>query len=220
MNVTVTSHEILNVTTDEEYDSDLNEILGQEDGYLVLPDFDRHPRHHRAGVCALYPSALDGVPGGHEPDPYLLGNLGAHGYTFANHETEESKAARKSYLAKAWDDDESAGWPFLTPPNTEYNPSERLQTTLLTHQHYLQALAGHLDPASGKPVFIDLMNFDPTGGFLGPDACKRLYAAYAARPLLGNTVFEHPLQPLHEGFSTLFAHAARHESGCVSFDTP
>lgn len=212
MNITVTSHEILNVTTDAEYEDDVNEIMGQEYGFLALPDFDRHPRNHRARVCALFPAALDGVPGGQEPDPYLLGNLGAHGYTFSNHESEESKAERQAYLAEITLDEFN-----FDVPTTTYNNSEGFQTTQVASAHYLKALGEHFDHDTGRQVFADLLDFDVSAGFLGPDACKRLHTAYAARPLLDSMKTNHPLQGLHEGFGTVFAHAARHETGCVSF---
>lgn len=134
----------------------------------------------RAGTYDCFPRAMDGLPGGRDPDPETRGCLGSRWYQL----TEPGPRTRSSYRG-----------------HSHYR-------MLLKQQFW--TVKQHAIPDDRQPLgvpFIDLIWFADNEGLLGPEACARLAVDYANHPVLDDGEFSY-YSPLHEAWGAAVAHAA------------
>lgn len=113
----------------------------------------------RACTYASFPRAMDGLPGGHEPDPEAPNFLGSRWYQLEDpgpttHSSYGGHSMfRRMLIETFWPRKAYAAWEAAESPN--YAPE------------YIE----------GAP-FIDLLCFADNEGILGPEACARLAADF------------------------------------------
>ena len=149
----------------------------------------------RAYTYDCFPRAMDGLEGGHDPDLTLL------------------ISQRFGYLGSRWYQASGAG----PATHSSYGEHSAYRSALMTAywggtENFGWSGASY-DP--DKP-FIDLIYFADNEGLLGPDACARLAADYAANDVaLLAVVAEDFYVRLHEQWRAAVNHSA--SGGCIRF---
>lgn len=141
----------------------------------------------RAYTYSAFPRAMDGIPGGTDPDPFAGGPfIGSRWYKLSNPgpTTCSSYSRHSLYRNVLW----AAFWTGFSVPK-DYE-------------------GGYIE---GLP-FIDLIWFTDSEGILGPEACARLavdFDKYQGKDLPEN------FRRLHHAWSEAVHHAAH--TGCIRF---